>query len=143
MKVFIDTWGWISLFNKREKRHQDVKKWYNDFRNKNGEIYTSDYILDETYTLLFRRTPFEIAAEAVKKIDASIRAGYLLLEKISIERFEKAKKMRLKYIDKPLISFTDFTSIVVMNEEHITLVLTEDDHFTYMGSGLIKVPEWE
>ncbi len=26
MKVFIDTWGWISLYNKREKRYNECAK---------------------------------------------------------------------------------------------------------------------
>ncbi len=103
-------------------------------------IYTSDYVLDETFTLLFRRTPFEVAAEATKKINKSVQDGYLLLERINPERFEKTTRLRLKYKDKPLISFTDFTSMVVMAEEEIKSVLTEDDHFIYIESGFKKVP---
>ena len=75
MKVFIDTWGWISLFNKREKMYEEVKSWYSGFRSEKGMIYTSDYVLDETFTLLFRRTPFEVAAEAMKKINESVQNG--------------------------------------------------------------------
>ena len=140
MKVFIDTWGWISLYNKREKRYKEVKSWYSDFRSQKGILYTTDYVLDETFTLLFRRTPFEAAAEAMKKINESVKDGYLFLERINLDRFEKAKRLRLKYQDKPLISFTDLTSIAVMFEEEIEAVLTEDDHFTYMESGFRKVP---
>lgn len=81
MKVFIDTWGWISLYNKREKRYNEVKSWYSDFRTKNGMIYTSDYVLDETFTLLFRRTPFKIAAEAMNRINESVKEGYLFFRK--------------------------------------------------------------
>jgi predicted nucleic acid-binding protein len=53
MKLFIDTWGWISLYNKREKKHEEVRKWYRNFRSQKGTVYTTDYILDETFTLLF------------------------------------------------------------------------------------------
>jgi len=140
MKVFIDTWGWISLYNKREKKYKEVKSWYSDFRSQKGILYTSDYVLDETFTLLFRRSPFESAAEAMKKINESVKEGYLILERINHDRFEKAKRLRLKYQDKPLISFTDLTSIVVMSEEEIEAVLSEDDHFTYIESGFRKVP---
>ena len=141
MKLLIDTWGWVSLYNKREKGHKEVKDCYHDFRSQGGILYTTDYILDETFTLLFRRTPFELAAEAMGKIDESIKNGYLFLERINLERFEEAKKLRLKYRDKPLISFTDITSIVVMSEEKIEAILTEDVHFTYVELGFQKLPQ--
>ena len=135
MKVLIDTWGWISLYNKREKKHVEVKNWYRSFRKQRGIIYTTDYVLDETFTLLFRRTPFDLAAEAMTTIDDAIDKGYLVLERITPDRFEKTKKLRLKYIDKNLISFTDLTSVVVMIEKEIETILTEDDHFKYLEGG--------
>lgn len=135
MKVLIDTWGWISLYNKREKKHEEVNNWYRGFRRQHGIIYTTDYVLDETFTLLFRRTPFDLAAEAMTTIDEAIDKGYLVLERITPDRFEKTKKLRLKYRDKNLISFTDLTSAVVMIEKEIETILTEDDHFTHLEGG--------
>ncbi len=52
MKVLIDTWGWISLYNKREKKHEEVKNWYRGFRKQRGIIYTTDYVLDETFNTI-------------------------------------------------------------------------------------------
>jgi predicted nucleic acid-binding protein len=135
MKVLIDTWGWISLYNKREKKHEEVKNWYINFRKKHGIIYTTDYVLDETFTLLFRRTPFNLAVEAMTTIDDAIDKGYLVLERITPDRFEKTKILRLNYQDKKLVSFTDLTSVVVMIEKEIESILTEDDHFTYLEGG--------
>jgi predicted nucleic acid-binding protein len=139
MKVLIDTWGWISLYNKREEKHEEVKNWYRSFRKQHGIIYTTDYILDETFTLLFRRTPPDLAAEAMTTIDDAIDKGYLILERITPDRFEKTKKLRLKYIDKNLISFTDLTSSVVMIDMKIETILTEDDHFTYLEGGFQQI----
>jgi len=59
---------------------------------------------------------------------------------ITEERFKTALEWRHKYDDKPRISFTDFTSMVVMGELGITDVLTEDDHFIQVGMGFNKVP---
>ena len=59
MKLFIDTWGWLTLRDRDEARHEDVKEFYRQFRDQNGIIYTSDYVLDETITLLFRRLSFK------------------------------------------------------------------------------------
>ena len=104
------------LFNKREKRHEEITKWYLDFRQQKGIIHATDYVLDETFTLIFRRVSVDIAINAMKKIEESIENGYIILDRITSERFGKAKELRLKYRDKPLISFTDLTSIIVMSE---------------------------
>lgn len=48
--------------------------------------------------------------------------------------------MRLKLQDKPRISFTDLTSMVVMNQLGLTDILTEDAHSTKVGMGLLIVP---
>ena len=70
----------------------------------------------------------------------AIEEGYLRLERITAERFEKAKSLRMRFQDKPKISFTDFTSMVVMAELGITDILTEDEHFTQVSMGFQKVP---
>lgn len=66
-------------------------------------------------------------------MDKAIKEGYLVMEHINSERFEKAKGLRLKYQDKPMISFTDLTSMVVMRELGIKDILTEDEHFKHVG----------
>jgi predicted nucleic acid-binding protein len=58
MKLFVDTWGWLTLYDRSEARHQDVARFYAGFRSQDGQLYTTDYVLDETLTLLFVRLPF-------------------------------------------------------------------------------------
>lgn len=140
MKLFIDTWGWLELRDKRGSRHQKVKRDYVDFQQRGGIAYTSDYVLDETITHLFNRLHFKAAQESVETIQQAISGGFLRLEWITEARFEQALKLRRKLDDKPRISFTDLTSMVVMTELGITDVLTEDDHFTQVGLGFNKVP---
>ena len=140
MKVFIDTWGWLTLRDRDESRHEDVKAFYRQFRNQNGIIYTSDYVLDETITLVFKRLPFKTAKESLTKIDKAIEEGYLQVEWVTLERFEKAKGLRLKYQDKPKISFTDLTSMVVMKELGVMDIITGDEHFVHVGMGFRKYP---
>lgn len=140
MKLFIDTWAWLALRDKKESRHEEVKDFYSRFRGRKGIIYTSDYVLDETITLLFRRLPFDTAKESLTKIDNAIEEGYLQMEWVTPERFEEAKVLRLKYQDKPKISFTDFISMVVMKELGIEDILTEDEHFEHVGMGFQHKP---
>jgi len=140
LKVFIDTWGWLTLRDRDESRHEDVKEFYRQFRDQNGIIYTSDYVLDETITLVFKRLPFKTAKESLAKIDKAIEEGYLQVEWVTPERFEKAKGLRLKYQDKPKISFTDLTSMVIMKELGVKDIITGDEHFEYVGMGFQHKP---
>jgi len=138
--LFIDTWGWLTLRDRREARHKEVKTFYQEVQKQNGRIYTTDYVLDETYTLLFKRLPYSVARESVERLNEAVLNGYLLIEWITPERFEEAKKLRMKYQDKPRISFTDLTSIVVMNKLKIVNILTEDSHFIQVDMGFKVVP---
>lgn len=140
VKLFIDTWGWLTLRDRREARHSEASAFYKNFRRQKGRVYTSDYVLDETITLLFRRLSFPSAQESLLYIEQSVAAGYLQLERITPERFEKAKGLRGKFQDKPLISFTDLTSMVVMEECGIVQILTEDEHFLHVGMGFQRMP---
>ncbi|MBW1959611.1 MAG: PIN domain-containing protein [Deltaproteobacteria bacterium] len=140
MKLFIDTWGWLALRDRKESRHQEVKDFYIQFRRQKGIIYTSDYVLDETITLLFRRLPFKTAKESLENINKAIKEGYLQVEWVTPERFEKAKGRRIKYRDKPKISFTDLTSMVVMKELGIKDIITGDEHFEHIQMDFQIVP---
>jgi predicted nucleic acid-binding protein len=140
VRIFIDTWGWVTLRDRREARHEEVVRFYQNFRKGGGLIYTSDYVLDETITLLFKRQHFSLAEGAVNYLEQAVDTGYLLRLWITPERFERALTLRRRFQDKPRISFTDLTSMVVMTEYEITQVLTEDNHFMQVGLGLQVVP---
>ena len=140
MKIFIDTWGWLTLRDRDESRHGDVKEFYQQLRDDNEIIYTSDYVLDETITLVFKRLPFKTAKESLAKLDKAIEQGYLQVEWVTPERFEKAKILRFKYQDKPKISFTDLSSMVVMEELGLKDIITGDEHFEHVGMGFQRKP---
>ena len=140
MKLFIDTWGWLALRDRKESRHQEVKDLYIRTRSRKGIIYTSDYVLDETITLVFRRLSFNAAKGSLEMIDGANKEGYLRVEWVTQERFEKAKGLRLKYQDKPKISFTDLTSMVIMKDLGIKDIITGDEHFIEIGMGFKSFP---
>lgn len=65
---------------------------------------------------------------------------HIQLERVDSDRFMSAWNLRRRYHDKPNISFTDLTSMVIMDELRIQQVLTEDEHFAHVGKGFIRVP---
>jgi hypothetical protein len=87
MKLFIDTWGWIELRDSRGLRHIQIRQFYLDFRLRKGAAFTTDYVLDETITHIFRRLPFPKADESLTFIQQTIATGFLCLERITEERF--------------------------------------------------------
>lgn len=139
-RLFVDTWGWLTLRDPREAAHEEASRWYQDFRQEHGRAYTTDYVLDETITLLFRRLSFAEADASVRQIEEAAGAGYLRIERISSQRFAGAITLRRTYRDKPNISFTDLTSMAVMKELDIEDVLTGDAHFEHVGMGFRRRP---
>jgi len=57
LKLFIDTWGWLTLRDRNESRHEDVKGIYHQFRGKKGIIYTSGDEHFEQVGLGFQKKP--------------------------------------------------------------------------------------
>jgi predicted nucleic acid-binding protein len=138
--VFIDTWGWLALGHRRDARHQEVKEYYQALQAEKTPLYTSDYVLDEVITLLFRREVFEEAVRFVEGIFKAAERSHLTIERVTSERFAAAWKLRQRFQDKPKISFTDLTSMIIMRERRIKRVLTEDEHFLQVGMNFQKVP---
>lgn len=137
--LFVDTWGWLVLEDGKDPAHSravDVRRKY----SAQGTLVTTDYVLDETFTRLFARRPFPEAATFDKAILEAAGAGALLLERVTRERFERAWRLRLRYQDKPRISFTDLTSFVVMKELGIRNVLTAHTHFVQVQADFSILP---
>ncbi|HMF99411.1 MAG TPA: PIN domain-containing protein [Vicinamibacterales bacterium] len=92
-------------------------------------LVTTDFVVDETLTLLrFRLGPAATNAWW-QQIDGSARLRW---ERVDNDRFERARNLFFQYRDKDL-SFTDCTSFAIMRELRVTTVITTDDHFRQVG----------
>ena len=97
---------------------------------KQGKILvTTDYILDETLTLIRVRMGLAAALAWWKQVEGSERIRW---EWIGVERAENARNLFFRYRDKDY-SFTDCTSFVVMRELKLKQALSTDHHFRRMG----------
>ena len=92
-------------------------------------LLTTDFVVDETLTLLRFRLGLTAAERWWQQIDRSSRLRW---ERIDSDRFEKARDLFFQYRDKDF-SFTDCTSFVIMRETRLTHALTTDTHFRQMG----------
>jgi predicted nucleic acid-binding protein len=94
----------------------------------------------DSLTLVFRREHFGEAKTFIGRLLLAVEAGEVRMERITTRRFEAAWTLLQKFQDKPGISFTDLTSMAVMQELELTCVLTGDAHFEHVGLDLQRVP---
>ena len=134
----MDTWGWLALADRSDARHGLAADCYRQRSKLSGRVVTSNFVLDELLTLLFLRLPF---AEAATFANAMFASPAVITELVTPDRFRAAMEFRLKFADKPRISFTDLTSMVIMKELGISEVMTADKHFMQTGMGFHILPE--
>jgi predicted nucleic acid-binding protein len=132
VKLFIDTWGWLVLEDSKDPQHQAAASIYAETSKAEGNVLTTNFVLDETFSRLFRRRPFEEASRFAKGL---LHSPFIGIEEITPDRFKRAFDLRLTFRDKPDISFTDLTSMAVVQELKIIDILTGDRHFIQAGLG--------
>ena len=91
-------------------------------------------------TLIFRRETFKEAVRFMEGIFRAVEAAQLIVERITSDRFASAWRLHKRLQDKPKVSFTDLTSMIVMKERGIKDALTEDEHFIQVGMGFQRLP---
>jgi predicted nucleic acid-binding protein len=89
-------------------------------------LYTSNFILDETITLLGRRTGYPFAAKVGRSLYSS--TTLVILRPDSDDELA-ALKLFEKHADQG-VSFTDCVSCILMRKKALRSVFTFDAHFT-------------
>ena len=138
--VFVDTWAWLALAYKKDPYHASAARQHHELRKRKRRYVTTDYVLTELISALFRVLPYQASRQFVAGLLKSIADGHHQLVFITPETFEKAWQLRQKYHDKPDISFVDLISMVVMQDLGITEVFTGDQHFLHVGLGFQLIP---
>jgi uncharacterized protein len=133
----VDTWGWAALEDSKDPLHKAAAKCYEQYSSGSGRVLTSNFVLDETFTLLFRRRPYD---EAWRFATGLMQSQLICVEVVTEPRFLRAFDLRKKFSDKPRISFTDLTSMAIMTEMKVTDILTADAHFVQVGLGFRLSP---
>ncbi len=139
--IFMDTWSWLAYGHRRDAYHAKLMELVEACVSQRTPIHTSDYVLDELITLLFRRESHEEAVRFLDGLFADSARGTLQIQKVTTERFQAALELRKRFRDKPDISFTDLTSMAIMRELQISAVVTEDNHFLHVGMGFERWPK--
>ena len=127
--VFMDTAGFLALWDASDEHHQRAVKFQSELSRKKRQFLTTDYIVDETATLLLMRHSHTAAVDFLKTI---LESGTLRLEWIDSDTFHSAAALFQGHDDKQW-SFTDCVSFALMDELKIQDSFTTDHHFSQAG----------
>lgn len=127
--MFVDTSGWVAFFNKADSHHTETKLIWERLIKERARLCTSDYIIDETITLLRSRAGYQVSREGG---EALLSSRLLDLIHVSRDIIQAAWVFYKKYKDHDL-SFTDCASFVIMNKAKISHSVQFDRHFDHFG----------
>src|SRR5580658_3109258 len=127
--LFIDSGGFFALVSSKSKAHVGAVAIMEESRRTRRQAVTTDYVLDETATLLRARGLTKLLKEFLRLTEAS---QALNIEWMTPDRFAAARRFMLKHLDQEF-SFTDCASFVVMKELRLLEALATDKHFCIAG----------
>jgi predicted nucleic acid-binding protein len=134
--IFIDTGAFLARYVSHDEHHKRAKRTWSEIERGRVRCFTSNFILDETFTLLGRRSSYAFAAERARALLASTA--------LTILRPEAADEMKAvdlfaKFADQK-VSFTDCVSFSLMRGHGLNRAFTFDRHFADAGFELTPRP---
>ncbi len=128
--IFIDTSAWFALLCERSARRPEATSMFAEIeKGRFGAPVTTDYVLDETFTLLRQR----VGTQPVSRLSGLLRESPSIRRvRVSEAIFDESLRLMLSHTDKAW-SFTDCTSFVTMRETHIVRAFTWDHNFAEAG----------
>jgi uncharacterized protein len=127
MKIFIDTSAFYALCSSSDHDHISAAECFENIVSARGILFTSNYVLLETLSLIQRRHGFEKAGEFLKILENNIEILWVGKEQhLKASRYWQAKGERN-------LSLVDCASFILMKEEGIEETFCFDDHFAKEG----------
>lgn len=129
MRLFGDTAAWLNLYDRSAAGHAATRRACEGLKHQRLTVYVTDYVLDETLTIIQARVG-HAAAVACGRFFLS--SPVVRLVHVDPEQWAEAWQLFQLYDDKDF-SFTDCTSFVVMHRHKLVEAFTVDHHFEQMG----------
>lgn len=127
--IFIDTGAFLARYLAADQHHEQARLSWEKVARDKERCVTSNFILDETCTLLARRAGHPFAAERARNILGSQALAIL-------RPSEKHEREALGYFEKfadQEASFTDCVSFALMREAKIRRAFSFDRNFAHAG----------
>lgn len=128
--MFIDTSAFYALNDPHDRCHSEAKSYLDAVRNAlHVALFTSNYIIDESLTLIRMKLGHDIAVRFGTQVRES---KVLTIIRIEEDIEEAAWDIFQSFTDKEY-SFTDCTSFAVMKQQGISDAFAFDKHFRQHG----------
>jgi len=128
-EIFVDTSGFYALLVSGDEQHRRAGQILKRAREKRSGFVTSDYVLDETITLLTARKHGHLIESF---LDVTLHSSACRIEWTDHEKFSETVSYLLKHQDHAW-SFTDCMSFVLMRKQRLRDALTRDVNFEQAG----------
>ncbi len=135
MRLFVDTGAWFALNSRSDENHRTAAEFVHRFKKEPVLFYTTDYVVDETVTLLRFKASH---SQAVGFLDFLAQSANLALAQVTGELVGRAEGIFRTYTDKRW-SFTDCVSFAFMDELGLEEAFCFDQNFAQYGK--ILCPE--
>jgi len=134
--IFVDTSAWYALEVEDDENHSSAMAFRDDLKGgHHGALLTSDYILNETITLLRFRKGADPASKFADKVFRSRSVSIVWIDSLI---FDEALKLLRKRPDKKW-SFPDCTSFIIMEQLNVKEAFAYDQNFEQ--AGFKKLPQ--
>lgn len=134
--IFVDTSAWFALLSENDVHCPEAEEFFAEVgKGHFGAPVTTDYVLDEAFTLLRLRG----GIEPVRRLADLLRHSPTVRRvRVSDAIFEASLAVMLSHADKRW-SFTDCSSFVTMRETGVTRAFTLDHNFAEAGFEVLPV----
>ena len=126
--LFVDTGAFLAKEIASDQHHEAANTFWQKIARDRPRLYSSEHVLDETATLLARRTSYAWAAQWGHDV---LSAGIEWLPSESQDLLDAFGLMK-KFADQA-VSFTDSLSFVLMKKAGLRDVFGFDGHFSAAG----------
>jgi hypothetical protein len=127
--IFVDTSAFVARYIPQDTEHRRAKRAWAEIQRTGSRCFTSNFVLDETFTLLGRRASYSFAAERAREL---LGSKVLTVLRSDANDEMRAVELFTKFADQR-VSFTDCVSFVLMRRQRLERAFTFDRHFSAAG----------
>ncbi len=131
--IFVDTGAFISKYLTSDNFHKKSVQIWSELEHKKTKILTSNFILDETFTLLARQANYDFSAKIARLI---YNSNVINILRPTYDTELRALSLFDKFSDQK-VSFTDCISFQLMKENRIKTTFSFDRHFALAGFNIL------
>lgn len=131
--VFVDTGFFKALLDPQDDFHKEASTVSFVLEKNQTKLITSNYILDESYTLLRVRRGLDVA----KKLRELVFSGDRNVQVVRVQADDEANAWKLFLNNWSGLSFTDCTSFAVMKRLGLKEAASFDEHFSRAGFKIV------